>query len=94
MTCGAFSAGGRLWWTDSDPDPAMDASADPARGPGLPRQPTFVTSPYAVFVWGGADDHDNLAEGYLHRSDSERALPGLGVGLVGQEKRQLTPLGR
>jgi len=34
-------------------------------GQGHHSSQTIVTSPDAVFVWGGADDRDNLAEGYF-----------------------------
>lgn len=34
-------------------------------GQGYRTSQTIVTSPDAVFVWGGADDQHNLAEGYL-----------------------------
>ena len=34
-------------------------------GQGYRTSQTIVTSPDAIFVRGGADDEDNLAEGYL-----------------------------
>ncbi len=34
-------------------------------GQGYRTSQTIVTSPYGIFVWGGAEERDNLAEGYL-----------------------------